>query len=70
MASLSERLIELQTTRNLLKKDIAKAVGISVMGYYRYETGERQPPLDTLIALANYYDVSLDYLVGRKDTKD
>ena len=65
MPTLGERLTFLQAERQLLKKDIAAAAGLSLMGYYRYERGERQPPADVLIALADYFDVSLDYLVGR-----
>ena len=67
MTNLSERLISLQKERNVLKKDVAAAIGISVMAYYRYERGERQPTTDILIAIAEYFDVSLDYLVGRSD---
>lgn len=67
MPNLSDRLQELQKQSGILKKDIAQAVGLSIMGYYRYERGERQPTADVLIALADYFDVSLDYLVGRSD---
>lgn len=67
MANLSERLVELQESKHILKKDIANAIGVSIMGYYRYEKGDRQPTTDILIALADYFDVSLDYLVGRSD---
>ena len=65
MASLSERLISLQREHNVLKKDIADAVGLSIMGYYRYEKGERQPTADKIVALADYFNVSTDYLLGR-----
>lgn len=67
MATLSERLVQLQSEKKLLKKDIAKAIGLSIMGYYRYETGERVPDANTLIKLADFYNVSLDYLTGRSD---
>lgn len=70
MASLSERIVQLQTERRLLKKEIAEAVGISVMAYYRYESGERKPDSDTLIKLADYFEVSTDYLLGRSDDPD
>ena len=70
MASLCERIIDLQASSGALKKDVAKAVDVSVMAYYRYETGDRYPPLPTLIALADYFGVSLDYLVGRSDNPE
>lgn len=70
MPNLSERLIQLQQERNVLKKEIANAVGVSIMGYYRYENGERSPNADILIKLADYFDVSLDYLVGRTDNPE
>lgn len=65
MPNISDRLQELQKQSGILKKDIAQAVGLSIMGYYRYERGEREPSMSTLIALADYFDVSIDYLVGR-----
>ena len=40
---------------------------MSMLGYQRYEYGEREPSFQKLIALADYFDVSLDYLVGRSD---
>ena len=67
MSTFPERLIKLQADRKLLKKDIANILNISVMAYYRYEKGIRQPDLPLLIALADYFDVSLDYLCGRCD---
>lgn len=67
MPNLSDRLIQLQEERNMTKKHIANAIGISVMAYYRYEHGERKPTSDILIALANHFCVSIDYLVGRND---
>lgn len=68
--TFQERLSELQQSRNLDKKDIFKAIELSRTAYYRYETGEREPPLSVLIALADFFDVSIDYLVGRTDTPE
>ena len=65
--TFSERLIELRKTRNLTQKQIYEAVGMSPLGYQRYEYGAREPAYKNLIALADYFDVSLDYLVGRSD---
>ena len=67
MASLSDRLIYLQREKNVLKKDIANAAGVSIMGYYRYEKGSRQPTADKLIKIADFFNVSTDYLLGRSD---
>lgn len=65
--SFSERLLELRKTRNLTQKQVYEGVGMSMLGYQRYEYGEREPSFQKLIALADYFDVSLDYLVGRSD---
>ena len=70
MVSLADRLVSLQKERNVLKKDIADAIGVSVMGCYRYEKGDRQPTADTLIKLADFFNVSLDYLVGRSNVPE
>ena len=65
--TLNERLIHLKESRQILQKNIAAQIGISLRSYQRYEYGEREPSLSVLIALADYFDVSLDYLVGRSD---
>lgn len=67
MSKLSSRLIELQELKGVLKKDIAQAIGISTMAYYRYEQGLREPDAKTLIAIAGYFQVSIDYLLGLTD---
>ena len=63
--SFAERLKNLRTSRSLTQKQIYEAIGMSAIGYQRYEYGEREPAYQKLIALADYFDVSLDYLVGR-----
>ncbi len=65
--TLSERLLYLKNSRHLMQKDIAKAVNMNIRTYQRYEKGEREPSSTQLIALADYFDVSLDYLVGRSE---
>ena len=62
-----ERLKELRISRNLTQKAIADSVGMAPVAYQRYEYGTREPAYEKLIALADYFDVSLDYLVGRSD---
>ena len=70
MPNLNDRLIDLKIRNKHLQKDIAKSVGLSLRAYQRYEKGEREPTSSVLIALADYFDVSLDYLVGRSDNPE
>lgn len=65
--TFAERLVELRTSRNLTQKQVYEAVGMSAPGYQRYEYGQREPAYQKLIALADYFNVSIDYLVGRTD---
>ena len=67
MVNLSTRLKDLKTKNNVSQTDIANAVGLSLRGYQRYERGERKPDSDTLIKLASYFQVSIDYLLGCSD---
>ena len=61
------RIIELKSSKDLLQKDIAVAIGVTPRNYQRYEKGEQQPTLPIVVKLADYFNVSLDYLVGRSD---
>ena len=65
--TFSERIIEIKNNRKLLQKDIAQAINVTVRQYQRYEKNQTQPTLSVLIALADFFDVSLDYLCGRSD---
>ena len=65
--ALHERLKELRLSKGLSQKQLANELKLSDRNYQRYEYGEREPSASTLIALADYFDVSLDYLVGRSD---
>ena len=65
--TFAERLLELRKSRNLTQKQVYEAVGMSALGYQRYEYGQREPAYQNLIALADYFNVSIDYLVGRTD---
>jgi len=68
--TLNERLIFLKESNHLLQKDIAAHIGVPLRSYQRYEYGERVPSISILIALADYFEVSLDYLVGRTDNPE
>lgn len=65
--TFSERLVELRKARGFTQKQVYEGVSMSMLGYQRYEYGTREPSFQKLIALADFYDVSLDYLVGRSD---
>ena len=64
---LGSRLRELRIKKKLLIKNVAKELGVSPMAYNHYELGDREPSLDVLISLCEYFNVSADYLLGRVD---
>ncbi|MDP0487082.1 helix-turn-helix transcriptional regulator [Leuconostoc mesenteroides] len=53
----------------LSRKELAKRTGISISMIESIEIGRREPGIKTLIALADYFKVSIDYLVGRSDVR-
>lgn len=63
------RIRDLREDADLTQKQIAEAVFCDQSLYSKYERGERALPLDLAVKLADYYDVSLDYLVGRTDKR-
>lgn len=67
MNDFAKRLRIIRKKKGLTQKQLAVEVGASERGIQRYEIGERNPAFDQLIALADYFDVSIDYLVGRTD---
>ena len=67
MNDFAKRLRIIRKKKGLTQKQLAVEVGASERGIQSYEIGERNPALDQLIALADYFDVSIDYLVGRTD---
>ena len=64
---LKERLKELREEKGLTQTQLAKETNISQAGIAKWETGDRTPSMDQLIILANFFDCSIDYLVGRID---
>ena len=61
------RLKTLRVQANISQKQLAEAINTTDRNYRRYEAGTQQPTLPILVALANYFNVSLDYLVGLSD---
>lgn len=70
MQILAKRLKELRESRRIYQREMAEYLGMSFRGYQGYETNQSDPKLKTLIALADYFGVSIDYLVGRTDAPD
>lgn len=67
MFDFGAHLKELRKSRGITQKQLALAISASERGIQQYELGERKPTYDMLIALADYFNISLDYLVGRSD---
>ena len=63
------RLRELRKENNLYQSYIGKLFNITRQAVQRWEVGKSEPNISTLIKLADYYDVSIDYLVGRSDVR-
>ena len=64
-----QRIKELRTDADLSQKKIAEILHMHKTTYARYETGEREIPLNIAILLAKYHGVSLDYLSGLTGTR-
>lgn len=64
------RLRELRKKRNITQLKLAMDLGLNQNAISRYETGEREADYATLIALADYFGVSIDYLLGRTDEEN
>ncbi len=64
---LGDRLKEQRTKMKLRQEDVAIKLGIARTTYAMYEQGNREPDNDTLQKLADFFDVNIDYLLGRTD---
>lgn len=67
---LSERLKQLRNENNLLQKEVAEKLKITTSAYGFYEQGKRTPDAETLNKIAEFYNVSIDYLLGRTNIRD
>lgn len=65
-----QRIQDLRIDSDLSQKKIGEILHISQRSYSHYETGSRNIPIEMLIRLADYYDTTIDYLVGRTDDKE
>ena len=70
MVPFSERLREARTRKGLMQKEVAEHLKMTPRAYQYYEAGRRRPDYETLVAIADHLDVTLDYLFGRTDKPD
>lgn len=64
-----ENIRNLRIDKGLTQKQIAEYLGVSQNTYSQYEIGVLNYPIDALLKLADFYNVSIDYLLGRTNTK-
>ena len=62
---IKENLKKLRKEKNISQKKLTNDINISYANYNKYETTDVNPDIETLIKIADYYQVSLDYIVGR-----
>lgn len=67
--NLYEKLRALRKEKQESQEGTARSIGITVRQYQRYESGEQKPNFDNLCALADHFEVSLDYLAGRTNVR-
>ena len=65
-----ERLKLLRKEKKVQQKELADLLGISVRGYQFYESEDNEPSIKVLTVLADFYGVTIDYLVGRTNKRD
>lgn len=70
MSTFGERLKLLRQEKKLTQKQFACIVGVTERSYQNYEINKSTPNYKVLMFLADYFDVSLDYLTGRSDCRE
>ena len=68
-SEFSQRLRELRTNKKISQQTMSRKLGVGLCTYGTYETSRYLPPVDTLSELADYYNVSTDYLLGKTDDR-
>jgi len=67
LVTFAERVRELRKAKGRTQKQMGDFLGLTERTYRAYEAGEVDPPSSKAIKLADYFDVSIDYLLGRSD---
>ena len=70
MATFAQRMKQLRKEHNWKQQQLADQFSVKLRTYQGYEYGESYPEVAKLIAIADFFDVSLDYLVGRSEVRE
>lgn len=70
MSAFSERIKELRLEKSLTQTQLGEIIGVKHFSIYSYEMGRACPEMKGLVALADYFEVSIDYLTGRSDRRE
>lgn len=70
MATFAQRLTSLRESKDLKKKELAKILNLSSSSISQYESGTNMPGYDILCRLSEYFDVSIDFLLGNDTITD
>ncbi|SDT56899.1 helix-turn-helix domain-containing protein [Paenibacillus herberti] len=62
--TMGDRLRELRLSKNMSQEEVSRNIGITRSAYSHYEINNRQPVYETLMKLAAFFEVSLDYMIG------
>ena len=67
MINFKDRLKELRVEKNITQEELGKLVNMSKMAISHWEKGHSEPSITQLIILSNYFEVSVDYLIGKNE---
>lgn len=70
MPMFGDRLKSLRNRKGLSQAEFAKQIGVSKSSVNMYERGEREPNFETLETIADYFNVDLDYLMGKSEIEN
>ena len=68
MSIFADRIKACRKNINKTQREVATDLGITESGYQKYELSKREPKMETLNKFADYFDVSVDYLMGRSES--
>jgi transcriptional regulator with XRE-family HTH domain len=67
--SFGQRLVDLRATLGLSQRECAARLGMETSKYNKWENDKNRPDYETLVIIANFFDVTIDYLLGRSENK-